>query len=313
VRLGKEKVMKQRVFSKENLKRLQNQRQFTDNDMNAIEAATRITFGRPSVQSGAREDRVEQNYSLDHLFEGRMVKLKHKPKKKKDDDDDDDSEESDSELDQDGLKDIVRPVVVCSVPQEFIYKVMMERNMDIDNTDIKIGADDGHNIFKINVQLVSKEQKDSTSKSRASYSDGVAPKEHKEGSVNKLLILLAVPAVQELYHNIKVLLNELKMDAIDHVLTSDLQMVLVMLGKDSGACRHACPYCEGCAPWTEASPMNTLGSLQDWHESWLNDGARDIQSKNFQNMRHPPLVNGDPELLVMEIFVPPELHLMLGS
>merc|ERR1719186_1373133 len=167
VRLGKEKVMKQRVFSKENLKRLQNQRQFTDNDMNAIEAATRITFGRPSVQSGAREDRVEQNYSLDHLFEGRMVKLKHKPKKKKDDDDDDDSEESDSELDQDGLKDIVRPVVVCSVPQEFIYKVMMERNMDIDNTDIKIGADDGHNIFKINVQLVSKEQKDSTSKSRA--------------------------------------------------------------------------------------------------------------------------------------------------
>ena len=114
---------------------------------------------------------MEQNYSLDHLFEGRMVKLKHKPKKKKDDDDDDDSEESDSELDQDGLKDIVRPVVVCSVPQEFIYKVMMERNMDIDNTDIKIGADDGHNIFKINVQLVSKEQKDSTSKSRASYSD----------------------------------------------------------------------------------------------------------------------------------------------
>ena len=104
----------------------------------AIEAATRITFGRPSVQSGAREDGVEQNHS---------------------------------ELDQDGLKDIVRPVVVCSVPQEFIYKVMMERNMDIDNTDIKIGADDGHNIFKINVQLVSKEQKDSTSKSRASYSD----------------------------------------------------------------------------------------------------------------------------------------------
>ena len=101
--------------------------------------------------------------------------------------------------------------------------------------------------------------------------------------MNKLLILLAVPAVQELYHNIKVLLNELKLDAIDHVLTSDLMMgmefcllelknvqlllsVLVMLGKDSGACRHACPYCEGCAPWTEASPMNTLGSLQDWHE-----------------------------------------------
>ena len=53
---------------------------------------------------------------------------------------------------------------------------------------------------------------------------GVASKQHKEGSVNKLLILLAVPATQELYHNIKVLLNELNLDTIDFMLTSDLKM-----------------------------------------------------------------------------------------
>ena len=136
----------------------------------AIEGATRVVFGRQAVQSGARESRVEQNHCLDDLFEGRMVKLKHKPKKKKDDSD---SEESDSNLDEDGLKDILRPVIVCTDPQEFLHKVMLERNMDVENTDIKIGADDGQKIFKINVQLMSKiqEEVELDSKSRASYSE----------------------------------------------------------------------------------------------------------------------------------------------
>ena len=103
-----------------------------------------------------------------------MVKLKHKPKKKKDDSD---SEESDSNLDEDGLLDILRPVVVCTDPQEFLHKVMLERNMEVEKTDIKIGADDGQKIFKINVQLMSKiqEEVELDSKSRASYSE-VSPK-----------------------------------------------------------------------------------------------------------------------------------------
>ena len=52
----------------------------------------------------------------------------------------------------------------------------------------------------------------------------MTPKQHREGSVNKLLILLAVPEIQELYENIKVLLNELELDTIDYMLTSDLKM-----------------------------------------------------------------------------------------
>ena len=59
---------------------------------------------------------------------------------------------------------------------------------------------------------------------------GATPKQHKEGSVNKLLILLAVPEIQELYENIKVLLNELKLDTIDYMLTSDLKMGRQLLG-----------------------------------------------------------------------------------
>ena len=45
---------------------------------------------------------------------------------------------------------------------------------------------------------------------------------------------------------------------------------------------------------------------------WVADGARDMRSKNFQNMRHQPLLNGSPDALILELIVPPELHLMLG-
>ena len=47
---------------------------------------------------------------------------------------------------------------------------------------------------------------------------------HKEGGVYKLLILLAVPQVQELYANMNILLNELGLVNIDFSLASDLKM-----------------------------------------------------------------------------------------
>ena len=103
------------------------------------------------MESGTRDGRVTLNHSLDSLFEGKSLILKHKPKKKKgsDDSDEESSSEEADDLDEEGCQDIVRPVVVCKDPKEFIAKVMMERNMDPENTDIKIGADDGQGMFKL--------------------------------------------------------------------------------------------------------------------------------------------------------------------
>ena len=138
------------------------------NLIRAIEKATRVVFGRKAVESGIRDSRVVLNHSLDDLFEGKMMSLKFKPKKKKSDDESSDDE--DFELDEEGCQDVVRPVVICKDPKEFIAKVMLERNLDPENTDIKIGADDGQGLFKLNVQLLSRggEGEDS---SRARYSD----------------------------------------------------------------------------------------------------------------------------------------------
>ena len=131
-----------------------------------------MKFGRKAVESGTRDGRVALNHSLDSLFEGKSLILKHKPKKKKasDDSDEESSSEEADDLDEEGCQDIVRPVVVCKDPKEFIAKVMLERNMDPENTDIKIGADDGQGMFKLNVQLLTSDR-ESENSGRAKYSD----------------------------------------------------------------------------------------------------------------------------------------------
>ena len=46
---------------------------------------------------------------------------------------------------------------------------------------------------------------------------------------------------------------------------------------------------------------------------WIQDGSIDKRDKNFQNMRHLPLLKGDPENLILDLVAIPELHLVLGN
>lgn len=47
-------------------------------------------------------------------------------------------------------------------------------------------------------------------------------------------------------------------------------------------------------------------------KDWVADGSKKKKSKDFQNMSHKPLIKGDPETVILETIVPPELHLTLG-
>ena len=95
-------------------------------------------------------------------------------------------------------------------------------------------------------------------------------------------------------------------------LNIDIKMMLDLLGKQSGACRHSCPYCECMAPWTCYCPANTLGSLQDHHARFILTGGRPQNAKNHQNCIRPALLSGPPELPVMKLIHFPELHVMTG-
>ena len=59
-----------------------------------IEKENCVVYGRNSIETGSREEKVNRNHSLDDLFECRNVSFKYKPKKKKETEEDEDTNES---------------------------------------------------------------------------------------------------------------------------------------------------------------------------------------------------------------------------
>ena len=53
---------------------------------------------------------------------------------------------------------------------------------------------------------------------------GVAAKQAKNSSVNKLILLGVVPGVPENYHNVKTIMNNLNLEAIEFTAAADLKM-----------------------------------------------------------------------------------------
>ena len=69
------------VNKKNILGQLQNQRSFTDNDMESIDNARCVVFCKTSIEAGIQQERIEINHYLDLLFNYKDVEFKQKPKK----------------------------------------------------------------------------------------------------------------------------------------------------------------------------------------------------------------------------------------
>ena len=117
-------------------------------------------------------NRYEMNHSLDHLFVAKTLTMKQKPKKNNqcEDSDEEDNDVDVENLDDNGEREIDRPAAICCDIKELVYKVMLERNLTPDSSVVKLGADDGQGIFKITVQVLSKESTDKEVTKRMKYS-----------------------------------------------------------------------------------------------------------------------------------------------
>ena len=56
------------------------------------------------------------------------------------------------------------------------------------------------------------------------YLQGIAPKQAKNSSVKKLLLIAAVPKTPENYDNVKAILNELNIEALEFTVSADVKM-----------------------------------------------------------------------------------------
>ena len=99
---------------------------------------------------------------------------------------------------------------------------------------------------------------------------------------------------------------------MDYTVSEDLKVLLQMVGKQTAASKHPCPFCKTLSPKMMKSELYTLSSLCKLYDNWMVDGGKLGNAKEFRNVVHPPLLTGDPTKKAIEIVNIPGLHILLG-
>ena len=113
----------------------------------------------------------------------------------------------------------------CTDCDELLQPVMRDRGLNPHECDVHVGFDGGQDMLKIGFTITPKDIKNENSKGRSSYSDGVAAKSAKHSSVKKLIVLAAVANVPENYENVKLILNQLNMEALEFSYSADINFM----------------------------------------------------------------------------------------
>ena len=129
----------------------------------------------------------------------------------------------------------------CKDCDKLIQTVLDERSPKPEDCDVHCGFDSGQGMLKIAV-TVTERNGDESVRGRSKYSQvllinyyvlliylipsfkGVAAKGNKFSSVNKSLVLSAIPDVPENYKNVEKILQELNMEAIEFTMSVDVKM-----------------------------------------------------------------------------------------
>ena len=98
---------------------------------------------------------------------------------------------------------------------------------------------------------------------RARHQEGVSGRQAKNSSVKKLMVVVAAPNTKESWENIETLLGELDIASLSTCpFAVDMKVQLILLGKQTGASKHTCPYGHGSALFDSPCPLITLKNLE---------------------------------------------------
>ena len=149
---------------------------------------------------------------------------------------------------------------------------------------------------------------------RARHQDGVSGRQAKNSSVKKLMVVAAAPNTEESWENIETLLGELDIASLSACpFAVDMKVQLILLGKQTGASKHACPYGHGSAPFDSPCPLITLKNLEENYKAFQAAGGDEKKAKEFKNCIRPALLQGPPDTTALELLTIPELHLLTGT
>ena len=107
-------------------------------------------------------------------------------------------------------------------------------------------------------------------------------------------------------------MEKLQFDNFPATITSDIKMLLLLIGKSGGNLTHGCVFCDAAKPLNQEGKLYKLSDLHAWHLKYEEAGGDKKKQKNFQNVINKPLLEMEPDDLILGAVAPPELHLMLG-
>ena len=170
------------------------------------------------------------------------------------------------------------------------------------------------------IKVLDEEQVRVEKKRRSSYDD-YSPLQFKDSGVQKLL-LLAVAPVTEKYDNLHHVMRVLELDGFEFgVISADLKMCLLLLGKQGASSTHCCPFCTSSNPWLDEGETTTIRTLWRDYNNFLADpaegggGGVKERAKEFNNVVNPPLVTcqdgAEDKMILGEVVFFPEHHVRI--
>ena len=207
-----------------------------------------------------------------------------------------------------------QPTIYCCDLNGILHRIQEERNITAEDLTIKIGIDGGGGFLKVCLTVLSSNSL-LQERRRMPYVQG-ASKSCKETSVKKIFLIAIVPIVYETYRNILQLWVLLKLKDVlcnKMIVSADLKLGNVIFGLNAHSSSHPCCWCSvDKANLSNNATLRTLGRVADQYWMWQAAGAVPSSAKHYENCVHTGLVKGDRESLIIDIYPPPELHLMLG-
>lgn len=294
---------KSRIVTHSDLDKISRQLNLSDIKSRENARALRTIFGRKSIQAGYAESLPKKAKTMELMLDVKMLEFSQKISKK-------------ARIENPALDPVLRfqkAVVYAKDLGDLVEYVQDKRGMKPEDTLVKIGMDTGGDFVKVTLNVIDiPKYNEEEIKKRSSYGDGISPKQAKDTSVKKLLIVAIVSKVQESYENVSRILQVLDLTTLGKFkIAADQKLINVLCGLQSHSCTHPCPWCIGSSPWTEEAPLRTIGMLKADYSGWLEAGSVLKKAKQFFNVTNFPLLIGYDNDFVIDLVPPPELHLLL--
>ena len=283
-------LIKDRVkpFEEEDIIEIIKDANLSDRKMLIILQKIREKWGRESITPNIRDHLKRRKTVLDRFFTYRLLSNTK-------------NEESNAFFKSKLGTPLRRFVVFChDVPGLVAWKTLLEGE-DVTEYMKVVGVDDGKSLLKICWNW-SKKCKD----------EG----KYKLMGPKRSIVLACVSDVPESSHNIRILFNLLGISEINFILSQDLKLHNITLGKQSHSSKHPCSYCNGfynnkIQRWVKGDDL-TLRNLSSDRKQWLRETNGDrSQLQKFNNVEHEAIVSFDEDSRILVKIPPPALHVCL--